>query len=52
MRHVGDNAGSKSKPLTKQISGMSLTLGIAWLQAALALVHWLARTPRIGSASG
>ncbi len=42
MRHVGDDAGSKSKPLAEQISGTNLALAIAWLLVALALAHWRA----------
>lgn len=38
MPHVGDDAGSKSKPLADQISIGSLVVAAAWLVAALALV--------------
>lgn len=37
MPHVGDLAGSKSKPLADQISGQSLSVAFAWCVAALAL---------------
>lgn len=42
MVHVGDDAGSKSKPLAEQISGASLAVASVWLLAAMALVHWQA----------
>jgi adenosylcobinamide-GDP ribazoletransferase len=38
MPHVGDAAGSKSKPLADQISGASLGIALLWCFAALALV--------------
>lgn len=38
MPHVGDAAGSKSKPLADQISGWSLLAAGLWCFAALALV--------------
>jgi adenosylcobinamide-GDP ribazoletransferase len=38
MPHVGDAAGSKSKPLADQISGSSLMVAGAWCFGALALV--------------
>ena len=38
MVHVGDDAGSKSKPLADQIGIGSLLLAALWLAAALALV--------------
>ncbi len=38
MPHVGDAAGSKSKPLADQISGAALRTGFIWLLLALALV--------------
>ncbi len=41
MRHVGDEAGSKSKPLADQISIESLLVAGLWLLAALVLVAWL-----------
>jgi adenosylcobinamide-GDP ribazoletransferase len=41
MPHVGDAAGSKSKPLADQISNASLLVALAWFAAAAALVLWL-----------
>jgi adenosylcobinamide-GDP ribazoletransferase len=38
MPHVGDAAGSKSKPLADQISGWSLLAAFLWCFVALALV--------------
>ncbi len=38
LPHVGDAAGSKSKPLADQISGTSLLTGFIWCFVALALV--------------
>ena len=38
MPHVGDAAGSKSKPLADQISGQSLLTAFIWCFMALALV--------------
>jgi len=38
MAHVGDAAGSKSKPLADQISGRSLVAAGIWCAGALALV--------------
>ena len=38
MPHVGDAAGSKSKPLADQISGRSLVTAFIWCFMALALV--------------
>ncbi len=38
MPHVGDAAGSKSKPLADAISGTSLLAAAAWVVLALALV--------------
>ena len=38
MPHVGDAAGSKSKPLADQISGVALRTGFIWCFMALALV--------------
>ncbi|MEO7106663.1 MAG: adenosylcobinamide-GDP ribazoletransferase, partial [Rhodoferax sp.] len=43
MPHVGDAAGSKSKPLADQISGRSLLAASLWCFSALALVY-LAQT--------
>jgi adenosylcobinamide-GDP ribazoletransferase len=42
MRHVGDDAGSKSKPLAEQISAGALAGALVWLLAACALVAWAA----------
>ncbi len=38
LPHVGDVAGSKSKPLADQITGLSLFIAILWLFMALASV--------------
>jgi adenosylcobinamide-GDP ribazoletransferase len=38
LPHVGDAAGSKSKPLADQISGTALCIGFLWCFGALALV--------------
>ena len=38
LPHVGDVAGSKSKPLADQISGLSLCIAISWLFIAIAAV--------------
>ena len=40
MPHVGDTAGSKSKPLADQISGASLVTAFMWCFMALALVFY------------
>ena len=40
MPHVGDAAGSKSKPLADQISRASLITAFLWCFCALALVLW------------
>ena len=40
MPHVGDAAGSKSKPLADQISVASLMTAFAWCFSALALYCW------------
>jgi adenosylcobinamide-GDP ribazoletransferase len=37
LPHVGDVAGSKSKPLADQISGLALCTGLIWCVLALAL---------------
>lgn len=39
LPHVGDLAGSKSKPLADQISGLSLLIAFIWLIVALAGVY-------------
>ena len=36
LSHVGDDAGSKSKPLAEQISTRSLAIALCWCAAALA----------------
>ncbi len=41
LPHVGDAAGSKSKPLADQISGASLVVAGCWFTAASLLVVWL-----------
>jgi len=41
LRHVGDAAGSKSKPLADQISGAALVTGCLWCFMALALVLYV-----------
>ena len=41
LEHVGDDAGSKSKPLADQISNANLLVAFAWFAAAAALVLWL-----------
>ncbi|MEO7641737.1 MAG: adenosylcobinamide-GDP ribazoletransferase [Ramlibacter sp.] len=40
LPHVGDAAGSKSKPLADAITGASLFIAFLWSFAALALVAW------------
>lgn len=40
MAHVGDAAGSKSKPLAESLSRQALLAGLLWLALALALVLW------------
>lgn len=44
LPHVGDDAGSKSKPLADQISLSSLLLAVVWCVGALALSVWVAAT--------
>ena len=41
MSHVGDLAGSKSKPLADQISGKSLGVALVWCLLGLALTLYL-----------
>ena len=41
LPHVGDAAGSKSKPLAAQITGAALAAGALWWVLALALCVWL-----------
>lgn len=43
LPHVGDAAGSKSKPLADQISLQALAVGFLWLAAAMALSAWVAQ---------
>jgi adenosylcobinamide-GDP ribazoletransferase len=40
LPHVGDVAGSKSKPLADQISGAALRTGLIWCVLALVLVAY------------
>ena len=42
LPHVGDDAGSKSKPLADQISLASLILALLWCATTLALISWVA----------
>ena len=42
LPHVGDDAGSKSKPLADQMSLGSLSLALLWCAGALALSVWVA----------
>jgi adenosylcobinamide-GDP ribazoletransferase len=42
LAHVGDDAGSKSKPLADQISLRNLSLALFWCAGALALSAWVA----------
>ena len=44
MPHVGDEAGSKSKPLADQISGRSLLAALTWCALALALMAYAQQT--------
>jgi adenosylcobinamide-GDP ribazoletransferase len=44
LPHVGDVAGSKSKPLADQISLQAMTTGFLWLLAAIVCSAWLAQT--------
>jgi adenosylcobinamide-GDP ribazoletransferase len=41
LPHVGDAAGSKSKPLADQITVSALVVALAWCAAAIGLVVWL-----------
>lgn len=41
LAHVGDAAGSKSKPLADQISGLALCTGLVWCVLALVLVVYV-----------
>jgi adenosylcobinamide-GDP ribazoletransferase len=49
LPHVGDDAGSKSKPLADQISLGSLLLAVAWCVGALALSSWVAASVLSGT---
>jgi adenosylcobinamide-GDP ribazoletransferase len=49
LPHVGDDAGSKSKPLADQISLSSLLLAVAWCVCALALSVWVAASVLSGA---
>ena len=40
LEHVGDAAGSKSKPLADRITKDALVIGIIWCVGALTLVRW------------
>ena len=44
MAHVGDAAGSKSKPLADQISGAALRTGFVWCLLAIALTVYAQAT--------
>ena len=41
LPHVGDTAGSKSKPLADHISGVTLAVGFAWALLAIGLAGWM-----------
>jgi adenosylcobinamide-GDP ribazoletransferase len=49
LPHVGDDAGSKSKPLADQISDASLALALVWSAGALALSAWVAASVLTGT---
>jgi adenosylcobinamide-GDP ribazoletransferase len=49
LPHVGDDAGSKSKPLADQINLSSLLLAVAWCVGALALSAWVAASVLSGA---
>ena len=49
LPHVGDDAGSKSKPLADQISLASLILALMWCASALALISWVAASVLSGT---
>lgn len=49
MPHVGDAAGSKSKPLADQISGVSLLAAGLWCFGALALVYLAQAAMHLGA---
>ena len=52
MPHVGDAAGSKSKPLADQISGGSLLAAGIWCFGALALVYYTQAAMHLGAHPG
>jgi adenosylcobinamide-GDP ribazoletransferase len=52
LPHVGDLAGSKSKPLADQISAACLGVAIAWCLGALVLYLGLTVRPGIGLPEG
>ena len=49
LPHVGDDAGSKSKPLADQISTGSLAIALLWCAGALALSAWVAASVLSGT---
>ena len=49
LPHVGDDAGSKSKPLADQISFGSLAAALLWCAGALALSSWVAASVLSGT---
>ena len=49
LPHVGDEAGSKSKPLADQISTNSLAVALLWCAGALALSAFIAAAVLSGS---
>jgi adenosylcobinamide-GDP ribazoletransferase len=49
LPHVGDDAGSKSKPLADQISASSLAVALLWCAGALALSACIAAAVLAGS---
>ena len=49
LPHVGDDAGSKSKPLADQISFGSLAVALLWCAGALALSAWVAASVLSGA---
>lgn len=52
LPHVGDVAGSKSKPLADQISGASLFIGFLWCFGALAIVFIAQPAIKTGAIAG
>lgn len=49
LPHVGDDAGSKSKPLADQINLSSLIFAVVWCLGALALSSWVAASVLTGA---